>query len=121
MINLRKALGEDSAVFEILEALVKAAIFDPAEEVRKTAINSIEKRYDGSVKEGFVTEGKVFVEIGENARVGYVCDAPKIYIGKPSCPHDFTIPGYESKKEKSTPAGDSLGFYFKGLPISGLN
>jgi hypothetical protein len=62
MIKLRKVFeANEGGDFETLEALVKAAIFDPVTEVREETVRALKKRYEGMIKKGFVGDNQVMV------------------------------------------------------------
>lgn len=90
-VDLKGILKQED--FQILEALVKAVMLDPSEEVRKTAINIISRRYGGVITEGFCGDNQLFVIFGKNGvgKIGYVCDKPKEYLKMPTVVYPFRI------------------------------
>lgn len=95
VIDLLKPYGFGQKDFKILEDLVKLAIFNSEEEIRKTARKAIEQKYQGLIAEGIVGDNQVMLVIkpkNSPPKIGYFFDAPKEYDGMPSVAHNFRIP-----------------------------
>ncbi len=91
VINLQERLKPQTLC--LLEVLVLAALFDPSERMRETAIKQITERYEKIINKVFVGDCQVMLEIqfkNGNSQFGYLCDVPKEYLGEP-IPHPFII------------------------------
>lgn len=96
MRNLKDLATSESSGL-ILEALTKAAILDPAEEVRKEAIGVLTNLTSKGIRlrKGFVGDNQIMVELAQEGHkeLFYVCDLPKEYVpGYKVEPHSFVIP-----------------------------
>jgi hypothetical protein len=93
LYDLEHALISKPNFYKTLELLTLAAILDPVEGIRKTAIYSLSHLTKNLVKRGYEIDGSVFLDMESEGHFAsfYVCKMPDTYINQLSRAINFEI------------------------------